>query len=243
MAALRAEGNLLIEAAVAAGLDAPVPTCPGWQVRDLLYHLGGVHRWATSFVRDARTDPGDPPVGSFFAEPPPDALVVDWFLAGHAHLLRALEAADPALTCWSFLPAPSPLAFWARRQAHETAIHRVDAQAAAGRITPVPQALAADGIAELLECFIVRPRGLLVADPAVTLGVRTTDTGQAWTLRVEPAGRRVVVEAQPAGLVLSGPAASLYPLLWNRAELGEVSADGDLAVWRLWREKARITWS
>ena len=29
----------LADAAAAAGVDAPVPTCPGWTVADLLEHL------------------------------------------------------------------------------------------------------------------------------------------------------------------------------------------------------------
>ena len=33
-----------------AGAEAPVPTCPGWTVRDLLAHQGMVHRWATAVV-------------------------------------------------------------------------------------------------------------------------------------------------------------------------------------------------
>src|SRR4029450_13488361 len=85
-----------------------------------------------SFVVHRRTDPADPPEASFFADPPGDDALVGWFRAGHATLVDALSAADPALDCWTFLPAPSPLGFWARRQAHETAIHRVDAQGPAG---------------------------------------------------------------------------------------------------------------
>jgi uncharacterized protein (TIGR03083 family) len=242
VAALDSEGRLLIEAADAAGLDAAVPTCPGWRVRDLLHHVGGVHRWAASFVRDGRLDPADPPQESFFAQPP-DADLGEWFRAGHVALVTALRTADPGLSCWSFLPAPSPLAFWARRQAHETAIHRVDAQAALGRVTAVTPEFAVDGVAELLECFFARSRGRLVADPAVRLGVRATDTGHAWTVHIEPAGRRVVPEAQEADLVLRGAAAELYRLLWNRSDLDAVHAEGDLAVWRLWQERARITWS
>ena len=56
----------------------------------------------------------------------------------------------PDLDCWAFLPAPSPLAFWSRRQAHETAIHRADVESAL-RVRPVyPKEFAADGIDELL---------------------------------------------------------------------------------------------
>ena len=243
IARLAAEGELLIRAAETAGPDARVPTCPGWQVRDLLRHIGGVHRWATSFVRDRRSDPNDPPQASFFAEPPSDGDLGAWFRDGHAGLIAALRAADPALACWSFLPAPSPLAFWARRQAHETAIHRFDAQSAAGTAYAVPAEFAADGLAELLEGFVARSRGALMSDPPVGLGVRVVDTGHAWTVVIGPDGRRVTADAQPADLVLSGPAGNLYSLLWNRSDLDGVRAEGDLAVWDLWRERMRITWS
>ncbi|MEU9007352.1 maleylpyruvate isomerase N-terminal domain-containing protein, partial [Streptomyces sp. NPDC048551] len=51
------EGRLLAEAAGRAGTEAPVPTCPGWRVSDLLRHTGAVHRWATGFVAGALVDP------------------------------------------------------------------------------------------------------------------------------------------------------------------------------------------
>ena len=44
-------------AAAVADAGAAVPTCPGWTVRDLIRHTGGVHRWATGFVADGRTEP------------------------------------------------------------------------------------------------------------------------------------------------------------------------------------------
>ena len=43
--------------------------------------------------------------------------------------------------------------------------------------------------------------------------------------------------------MFSGPAADLYLLLWNRSGLDGVQAEGDIAVWTLWRELAKITWS
>jgi Mycothiol maleylpyruvate isomerase N-terminal domain len=47
---LRSEGELLARAAESVPLDTPVPSCPGWRARDLLAHLGFVHRWATGYV-------------------------------------------------------------------------------------------------------------------------------------------------------------------------------------------------
>ena len=123
----------MAEAVARADPGAAVPTCPGWAVRDLVRHMGGVHRWATGLRRRrahrrraARVWTRSSGAG------PDDAELADWLRQGCAALVAALGAAPADLECWSFLPAPSPLAMWARRQAHETAIHRVDAELAAG---------------------------------------------------------------------------------------------------------------
>ncbi len=51
IAAVREEGALMAAAVAGADPDGTVPTCPDWTVRDLVRHMGGVHRWATGFVR------------------------------------------------------------------------------------------------------------------------------------------------------------------------------------------------
>src|SRR5262249_29954881 len=159
----RGEGELLAGAAEGAGLDAPVPACPGWRVRDLLKHLGYVHRWAAGYVREQHAGWVDrASEAEILAGGPEDDELLTWFREGHASLVRVLETADPDMTCWPFLEAPSPVAFWARRQAHETAIHRVDAdQAAAGAGKagggpPFTPRFAVDGIDELIMGFVGR---------------------------------------------------------------------------------------
>jgi uncharacterized protein (TIGR03083 family) len=87
---------------------------------------------------------------------PPDGQLHDWYLSGLDALVSGLASADPGMPAWTFLPAPSPLAFWARRQAHETAIHRADAELAAGSRPSYPAELAADGVDELLTGFTAR---------------------------------------------------------------------------------------
>ncbi len=140
--ALRGEGRLMADAAANAAPDAHVPTCPEWVVRDLVRHLGGVHRWATGYVAGPRTEQWDVNLDEVVGTWPDDAELVDWFREGCESLAGALEAAPPDLECWTFLRAPSPLAMWARRQAHETAIHRVDAELAAGvALTPLRRPL------------------------------------------------------------------------------------------------------
>lgn len=238
------EGQLLAEAATQAGDDAEVRTCPGWTVRDLLRHTGMVHRWATAFVADARTayQPGG-------GEPDLDgAALLDWYREGLDRLVAALSGAPDSLECWTFLPAPSPLAFWARRQAHETTVHRVDAESALGLVagrSPIAPALAADGIDELLCGFHGRDKSRVRTDQPGTLRVRTTDTGDVWTVALSADAPRTTRTAEgPADCELTGPAEALHLTLWNRLPAGTpaVTVAGDDRLARLWRETSAVTW-
>ncbi|GAA1370119.1 maleylpyruvate isomerase family mycothiol-dependent enzyme [Streptomyces beijiangensis] len=232
------EGQLLAAAAERARTDAAVPTCPDWQVRDLLLHTGTVHRWATGFVADGHTTRR--PLG---AEPDLDGEeLLTWFREGHAALVSALQEAPADLECWTFMRAPSPLAFWARRQAHETAIHRMDAEAAAGvQLSALEPEFAADGIDELLRLFHARPRSQVRSDVPKTLRVRASDTGAVWTSRLtsEPS-QTVLGEEGAADCELTGPAEQLYAALWNRLPLSTATMTGDSALTELWREKSGI---
>src|SRR5262249_61863639 len=90
--------------------------------------------WATGFVAQGLIRPVGDSEEEILSQGPGDAELPGWFREGHAALVQALSVAGPDLNCWAFLAAPSPLAFWARRPAHETAMHRLDAGQAA--VTP-----------------------------------------------------------------------------------------------------------
>ncbi|GAA2505824.1 maleylpyruvate isomerase family mycothiol-dependent enzyme [Streptomyces gobitricini] len=236
------ECQLLADAAERSGPAAPVPTCPEWAVRDLLRHTGAVHRWATAFVTERHAS-----YRPFPAEPGLDgAELLDWFREGHGRLVTALTEASGALECWTFLPSPSPRAFWARRQAHETAVHRVDAQAALGAEVAEPApAFAADGIDELLCGFHAREKSRVRTSEPGVLRVRATDTGDVWTVRLSDQVPRTERTAEgPADCELSGPAAQLYLHLWNRPPAAggatAVTTSGDQRLARLWRETSAI---
>ncbi|MFD7320475.1 maleylpyruvate isomerase family mycothiol-dependent enzyme [Streptomyces sp. NPDC059875] len=240
--ALDAVGRALADAAAEAGPDAEVATCPGWRVRDLLRHTTMVHRWATGFVTEGHTsyhpDGGEPDLDG--------EELLAYFREGHALLVAALRSAPESLRCWTFLPAPSPLAFWARRQAHETTVHRADAESAlpSGRPGPVDPTLATDGIEELLHAFHARDRSRVRTPEPKTLRVRATDTGDVWTVRLsQEAPRSERGEAGPTDCELTGPAGRLYLLLWNRLPADAVTVTGDASLARLWRETSGITWS
>ncbi|MEV8328708.1 maleylpyruvate isomerase family mycothiol-dependent enzyme [Kitasatospora sp. NPDC056731] len=244
--ALRREGTLLAEAAARTDLAAPVPTCPDWSLNDLLRHVGNVHRWAAAYPSQGLPAPLDEDGRRAAIGPAPsDAALLDWFREGHAALVDTLTRTPADVECWSFLPSPSPLGFWARRQAHETAVHRADADAAAGTEGPrVDTALALDGIDELLSGFVASSRSRLRSERTRTVGVRTTDGPGSWQLTItqEPPTVGTGGAAEPADLTLTGPAHDLYLLLWNRLPVGsaQVELAGDEALLELWRTSAVI---
>ncbi|MGW2376728.1 maleylpyruvate isomerase family mycothiol-dependent enzyme [Kitasatospora sp. NPDC001683] len=260
--ALRREGALLADAAARTDLTAPVPTCPDWRLGDLVRHVGQVHRWAAAYPSQGlRTVLDEAGTQAVIGPDPSDAALLDWFREGHAALVTTLEEAPAELECWTFLPAPSPLAFWARRQAHETAVHRFDADAAAGSPGPaVDTALAADGIDELLRGFMTRGRAKVHSDGLRTVQVRTTDGPGSWrlTLSREPLAVTTEERPEPADLTITGPARELYLLLWNRLtvgqtgqaeragrpdqaeQAGQVELSGDRDLLDLWRDNAAI---
>ena len=258
VAALGREGELLATAAERAGMGAAVPSCPDWAVRDLLKHTGYVHRWAIGFVAGGLGRPsGGESEAEILSQGPGDAELPGWFREGHAALVRALSQAPPDLDTWAFLAAPSPLAFWARRQAHETAIHRVDAEQAAGQpSTPAFEpAFAADGVDELIMGFLARSirRGkwagldgslaIHAADGAAGGGDWLVAGGPAEPgVSRDPGEPRVPHGAGQADCDVTGPARDLYLALWNRRPPDGLQVTGDAGILAAFSRALQITW-
>ena len=229
----------------AAGPDAPVPTCPGWTVRDLVAHQGMVHRWATAVVR---ADPADIDDVAVEAEGRAARNPVAWLLDGAGPLVAALQAAPDDLAVMTFLKqAPPARQFWARRQCHETTVHALDALSARDQ-RPLNSDdvwlnadLAADGVDELLVGFWQRRTKGPRSENPYTATVSVTD-GPAWRLDISDVApvtrRRDPHDGIAAARALEGTAADLYLALWNRG--GEV--DDPTGLLDEWRDRAAITW-
>jgi uncharacterized protein (TIGR03083 family) len=220
-----------------------VPPCPGWDVRALARHLGGVHRWATRYVAEARTSAIDADLDEIVGRWPDDNDLAAWFVDGHRALLDALTNAPEDLDCFTFLEAPSPLAMWARRQAHETAIHRVDIESAVGVVTPFPATFAADGLDELLTAFITRPGRGPRASSEQRLSVLPVDHPARWTARFDADSCHTDREAGDADVAVAGAVSDLYLWTWNRPTIGEVRITGDHSVAETWKDTVHVRWS
>lgn len=240
--ALDEEGRLL--AASVPDLTATVPTCPDWTVRDLLRHTGMVHGWARTHVAQARQELITDSSGFQTWPEDDDAALTDWYRAEHAALVKTLQAADPELDCHAFLPGPRGTRFWARRQAHETAIHRVDAQSVSGVVKATSPEFAADGVDEILHGFFARRSRTMVSDPPRSFALHAGDTGRTWSVTIGPEGVSTVDgEGEVAADArVTASAFELYLLLWNRRTLDGLDVQGDPAGLEFWRDTARIKW-
>jgi len=239
-------GSDLADRADTAGPEVPVVSCPTWSVADLVAHQGMVHRWAAANLRLDETPV--PSTTDILGAVPAEELT-DWFREGLGQLLAMLGTVDPEVPAAVFLrDAPAPRHFWARRQAHETTIHSVDALAGVlGRLPTAEEAdvaldVALDGIDELLTGFYPRGRSKLAGDEPLTIGVLPVDADRAWTMQV--ADGRLTTERRrrpDAGTALTGTAAQLYLGLWNRG--AEITEQGVPGVLDRWREVQRVRWS
>lgn len=245
---LRREGELLASVP-ADGLDRPVEACPGWTVERLIGHVGRVHLWAASFLREG-PDGGPADAGP---RPPRGADIVPWYVECLRHLLDELGRHDPNEPSRSFA-GPAPAAFWFRRQVHEVLVHGWDAQHAIdpAQISPVDAALAADGIDEWLAVFVQRrptpqegatPPGLLGA----SLHLHATEPAEAlgglgeWTLRLLADGCSVEKGHAKGDAAMRGAAADLLLTAWHRPAHGTVELIGDQARAREILELVHVT--
>ena len=242
------EADLLARAAEQGGLDADVPSCPGWDMRELLRHLGMIHLWAAGHVAERREasfneladlEEAWPDLAVFWPE---DEQLVGWYLETNANLVSVLESAASDVDAWTFLPAPSPLAMWARRQAHETAIHRFDAENAAGIATVFAPGFASDGIDEMVAAFAPRKDEFPVTDTKAML-VHAVDVDDRWHITLAPDGITTERGDGPADVTLAGDASDLYLAMWNRNGDEQVTISGDRDVVDLWHDNVRIRWS
>lgn len=221
--ALRRDGQAFAEAALDAGLPEPVESCPGWDVGELVWHLGEVHHFWGTIVAERRQDPAiaEPP------RPPADELI-EWYRAGLDRLVGALDAAadDDAVWTWS---DRRDVGFVVRRMAQETAVHRWDAERAAGRAAPIEPVLASDGIDEFLHHMLGAREALVVLPGSVHL--HCTDVAGEW-LVVPGAGSSLVVTREHAKgeCALRGAASDLLLALWRRLPVSALDVVGDAAV-------------
>lgn len=255
--AIGTAGTVIRAQAGSASPESPVPTCPGWTLRDLIAHVGGVYAWASAIVSGADLEAAGRAAAAVQAAGMAVEALPDWFDDQLVLVLNTIASSPADREYFFFLKdAPDKRLAWARRQAHETSIHAVDAMSAKlGQVPAVAQtwlrpAFASDGIDELVMGFLPRSSSQLRSTEPLTLRIDCTDTGAAWTITVGPdapvsiahgADALDVAGARPDA-ILSGPAVAVYLAVWNRSS--EVRWSGPYAdrAADLWASGSAIAW-
>ena len=222
-------------AAVRRGpLDAPVSGCPGWDVRKLTAHMGVVHRWARHCAANAA-----PPESRDRYRPDAELdadELAHWLVAGGEALIDVLSTIDLDGPTWHPFTAAKLGRVWPRRQAHETSIHRWDAEHATGTTMSIDPAFASDGVDEYLD--LVTRRNVTrdsVTLPAGSLHLHCTDAQGEWLVSLDDGFELVRAHAKGAA-ALRGPAEAILLRLWSRdtERAAELSPVGDERVLEAW---------
>jgi uncharacterized protein (TIGR03083 family) len=237
------DGRRLAAAAAAGDLDAAIPTCPGWDVRECVTHTGQVYRHKVACIRLQRRPVEADGVEQ---EPPPGVELLDWFEASLDALLAELRERGPAAPAYTWWPADQTVGFWFRRMAQETAVHRLDVEDGRGTPTPVDPDLAVDGVDEVLDLFLGtwggNPDDWEGVDPHAgkdgTVAVRTG--GQAWRSTLGPDAIPLTRGDGAADAAVTGEPEAVLLWLWGRRPDEVVTLDGDPALLAAYRDRLRI---
>ena len=218
--------------AAEGALDAPVPTCPGWTVEDAVRHVAQVYQHKIASTELQHVPDPWPPVW------PPDRDPVGWFRDAHARLLamfRMHQPDDPSPTWW---PDDQTVGFWARRMAHETAIHGADVERVSGSVTPLDTQLAVDGIDEILTIMLAGDWSEAPSLESVGQRVAVIGGDRAWVVALEPTEIAVAEDSgDGVSATIGGDPSNVDLWLWGRAPDSAIEASGTASDVRLLRER------
>jgi len=226
---------------VVSSPKAPVPSCPGWDVSQLVNHLGFIYSRTALIVAERRTEPPD---RSELPVAPVDGARIGWFAAQRTAVLAALEATDDDVLMWNFAAdGPAAVTFWPRRMVHETLIHRVDAELSEGLVpAPSDPEVAADTLAEFFELLFPRLEAKLCENgPASSLHIQATDVpGAEWTVDLRAEESVITREHRKADAAVRGSAFELSCWAWSRLPTERLETFGDARIANRFQQAAQI---
>jgi uncharacterized protein (TIGR03083 family) len=236
--------SLLVDHLAGADPTVPVPTCPGWNVSQLARHIDGGQRWARDIVATrASAPPSDVALRDLSGATNDDADELSASLTEAAAALKAtLTDAGPDAQMWCPVDGGGS-AFYARRFAYETAMHRADAALALGVTYALDPDVAADAVDEWLELgclpfhFEVHPWMRELLAPGRTIGLHATDTDAHWLLDLTGdviAWRRA---DERTAAEIRGPVTDLLLAIYRRRPVCRLDVTGDGTLVDFWLER------
>jgi len=248
--ALTTQSALMAEAVAGADVTRPVPTCPDWTLWQLVEHVGRAHRWVAEIVSRRLTTTPDLDKFGPIAPADPDNVGA-WLRDGAGELVEAIRLVGPQTPIWSWTDDHSA-GFWARRMAHETAVHRADVELALGREFTLDADLAADAISEWLsvlsrpQAVEYRPELAELRGDGQILHLHSTDPGLGeageWIVRRTPTGPVWEHGHSKGDVAVRGPVVDLLLVMMRRVAPGDapITVLGDPGVLDHWLEHTRF---
>ena len=226
------EHSTALADAAEPNLGAPVEFCPGWTVADLVHHLTEVQWFWGTITAEQLQEP--PPQDRRPPRPADDELVAA-LRNQTRQLAEVLRRAEHSAPVWTWAPSRNDIGFVVRHQVQEAAVHRWDAEHAAGRDVDLDPALAVDSIEEFLTFSVATvsdhpdtPRPGLGG----TLVLRATDVAAAWTVADDELPGTVRFErgtGEAPDATVSGTASQLLLWLYGRVVLAAAGPDPAVA--------------
>ena len=207
--------------AAEGNLAAPVTSCPGWSVADLVDHVREVH-WFWATIAAGRLT--EPPAETSRPPRPDETELLSAFRAGARDLVQVLRAADPNDPAWTWAPGQQDVGFILRHQVQEAAVHHWDVAHAAGRSCDLGIPLSVDAIEEFLTFSVSTPEDhpeRARPDLHGTLTLRASDAEAAWTITDadEPGTVRFERGLDSESPTVTAPASDLLLWLYRRVSL------------------------
>jgi uncharacterized protein (TIGR03083 family) len=213
------------------GVKVAIRTTPGWDLEALLLHLAGTFQRGVTQLGSA-----DQSV-EVASEDELAGTALACFEESRLALVSALREHDPADPCWNSVGEDLTVGFLARRLAHESAMHRIDAEVARGAGTTIDPELAADGIDERL--FVVlshHSEAGQIPDLGGSICLICSDRDAAWSIDASRGRFRVRAGRGPADAAVVATASDLFCFSWSRPTIRPLQVTGRMAVVEAWQQ-------
>lgn len=166
---------------------APVPTCPDWDAKALLWHLTGVHRfWADVLEHDPQADHEIEALDLEGKEPPATiAEILALRERATADLIAQLHALPDEETRWTWSDHDQTVGFTRRMQTYEATMHRVDAELTAGEdVSPIGADVAAGAVDQCIDVMWGLLPEWAQQESLAVVELRAGDTEQRWLVEI-----------------------------------------------------------
>jgi uncharacterized protein (TIGR03083 family) len=207
-------------------LDEPVPTCPGWTVRDVVEHTAMVYAHKATVVEGGHLTPPEwPPEGLTIGD------LLEFFDGQLQRVVDALRHRPPETKVWTWYEPEQNVGFWIRRMMQETVVHRADVEAAVGPIHAIEDEVAVDGIDEVLERMLAYDVEAYREAPGNGQRVAVDVGAASWTVTLgEQAAELDDGADADADAHVGGVPGDVLLALWNRRDYDTVETGGDPAA-------------